>query len=224
MAEYFFADVEDGYSVPSEITKAQRASWETIARGTRHWSSEQRLDIARQARAARRQRQELLFNRSYPDSLLSSTALEATRTIAAEAAKITRSWASTQIAELGPSAYIELVSIVVTITAIDAFAEALGRPHEPLPPPSSHILEPTDNTEVTDIGAYVPMQDSWQGPNVSRALSLVGSANALFMSNVAVMYTGKDQDFGEMVWDSPLSRPQVELLAARVSSINECFY
>jgi AhpD family alkylhydroperoxidase len=27
-----------------------------------------------------------------------------------------------------------------------------------------------------------------------------------------------------MVWDGPLSRPQAELLAARVSSINECFY
>lgn len=220
----YFAYVEDGYPVPSEITQTHRASWKAIAEGTHHWSSEQRLDIARQARAARQQRQELPFNRHYPVSTLSGAAREATRTIAADAAKITRSWTSMQTAELGPSAYIELVSIVVTITAIDAFAEALGRPHEPLPPPSSHIQESTDNTEVTDIGAYVPMQDPWQGPNVSRALSLVGSANALFMSNVAVMYTGKDQDFGEMVWDSPLSRPQVELLAARVSSINECFY
>lgn len=220
----YFAYVEDGYPVPSEITKAHRASWETIARGTRHWSSEQRLDIARQARAARQQRQELPFNRSYPDSLLSATALEATRTIAADAAKITRSWAAAQTKELGAPAYVELVSIVVTLTAIDGFAEALGRPHEPLPPLSSQIQESTDNAEVADIGAYVPMQDPWQGPNVSRALSLVGSANALFMSNVAVMYTGKDQDFGEMVWDGPLSRPQVELLAARVSSINECFY
>jgi hypothetical protein len=182
------------------------------------------LDIAQQARSARQQRQELPFNRRYPASTLSDVALEATRTIAADAAKITRSWASTQTAELGPAAYVELVSIVVTVTAIDAFAEALGRPHEPLPPVFSQVQDSTDNDEVADIGAYVPMQDPWQGPNVSRALSLVGAANALFMSNVAVMYTGKDQDFGEMVWDGPLSRPQVELLAARVSSINECFY
>ena len=29
---------------------------------------------------------------------------------------------------------------------------------------------------------------------------------------------------GELVWDRPLSRPQVELIAARVSAVNECFY
>ena len=33
------------------------------------------------------------------------------------------------------------------------------------------------------------------------------------------------EDFGAMVWeDRPLSRPQVELVAARVSALNECFY
>jgi len=223
MAEYF-AYVEDGYPVPSEITKTHRASWETIAGGTRHWSSAQRLDIARQVRAARQQRQELPFNRSYPDSLLSTTALEATRTIAADAAKITRAWASKQTLELGFAPYVELVSIVVTLTAIDGFAEALGRPLESLPAVSSEMPASAEDEDVTDIGAYVPMQDPWHGPNVSRALSMVASANALFMSNVAVMYTGKDHDFGEMIWDGPLSRPQVELLAARVSSINECFY
>ena len=31
--------------------------------------------------------------------------------------------------------------------------------------------------------------------------------------------------FAELVWkDRPLSRPQIELVAARVSAINECFY
>ena len=36
------------------------------------------------------------------------------------------------------------------------------------------------------------------------------------------MYAMKD--FGELVWDRPLMRPQVELVAARVSALNECFY
>ena len=31
-------------------------------------------------------------------------------------------------------------------------------------------------------------------------------------------------NFTELVWNGPLSRPQTELIAARVSAINECFY
>ena len=66
--------------------------------------------------------------------------------------------------------------------------------------------------------------DPWEGPNVSRALSLVPAANELFMQNVSSMYVGRGGGFNDMVWDGPMSRPQAELLAARVSSINECFY
>ena len=43
-----------------------------------------------------------------------------------------------------------------------------------------------------------------------------------FFFMVGAMYGAKD--FNTLVWDRPLSRPQVELVAARVSSINECFY
>ena len=68
------------------------------------------------------------------------------------------------------------------------------------------------------------MVDPWAGPNVSRALSLVPSANQLFMANVRSMYSSSGGGFDDMVWEGPLSRPQAELLAARVSSINECFY
>ena len=68
------------------------------------------------------------------------------------------------------------------------------------------------------------MVDPWEGPNVSRALSLVPTANQLFMTNVRSMYGGNGGGFNDMVWNGPLSRPQAELLAARVSSINECFY
>ena len=60
--------------------------------------------------------------------------------------------------------------------------------------------------------------------NVARALSLVPAANELFMSNVLAMYNGPGGGFFDMVWDGPFTRPQAELLAARVSAVNECFY
>lgn len=214
----------EGFDVREEIMHAHRSSWRALASASGFWTAQQRIEIAEQARAARSQRGELSFNRDYPASELSPAALEATRTIAADAKKINRAWAQQQTQAVGLAAYVELAAIVASVAAIDAFAEALGRPHEVLPEPNNEAVDSTLNESVADIGAYLPMQDPWPNPNVSRAYSLVPSANAMFFGNVQVMYTGQDRGFNDMVWDGPLSRPQAELLAARVSSVNECFY
>ena len=210
--------------VRKDIINAHRQTWQAIARAGSFWSDSSRIEIAKQARVARAQRGELSFNRSYPDSTLSSEALEAVRKIAADAGKIERSWASKQVAALGEGPYAEVVSIVASVAAIDAFSEALGRPNEPLPSAAGGSCSQDKSKSATDFGGYLPMVDPWEGPNVSRALSLVPTANQLFMTNVGSMYGGNGGGFNDMVWDGPLSRPQAELLAARVSSINECFY
>ena len=60
-------------------------------------------------------------------------------------------------------------------------------------------------------------------PHVAVSLSLAQADNARRMLLVRAMYSGKD--FGEMIWTHRnLSRPQIELVAARTSAINECFY
>ena len=77
-----------------------------------------------------------------------------------------------------------------------------------------------------DIGAWVPVQVvDWNHANVARALSLVPQGVRTFFRLVVAMYVGTGTDFTEMVWDHrPLARPQVELIAARVSALNQCFY
>lgn len=216
--------VYDNVDVREDIADAHRQTWDALAQAGAFWSDVDRIEIANQARAARTQRKELAFNRTYPATQLTAQALDATRKIAADAGKIDRAWASQQVASLGAGAYAELVSIVAAVSAIDAFCEALGRTHEPLPLPNGGSCHAAQAEGASDIGGYLPMVDPWEGPNVSRALSLVPSANQLFMNNVRSMYGGNGGGFNDMVWDGPLSRPQAELLAARVSSINECFY
>jgi len=216
--------VYDEIDVREDIADAHRQTWDALAQAGAFWSGVDRIEIAKQARAARSQRKELAFNRVYPTSQLTAQALDATRKIAADAGKIDRAWASQQVASLGAGAYAELVSIVAAVSAIDAFCEALGRTHEPLPEPYGGSCHAALADGASDIGGYLPMVDPWEGPNVSRALSLVPSANELFMKNVRSMYGGNGGGFSDIVWDGPLSRPQAELLAARVSSINECFY
>jgi hypothetical protein len=213
-----------GFAVRESIKQAHRSSWDLIAKPGSFWTGEERVQIAEQARSARLQRSELPFNRNYPHSNLPDGALEVARTIAADAKRINPKWASEQIALIESGPYVEISSIVVTITAIDTFSEALGREHAALPSPQPGQTTGEQNPTVADIGGYVPMMEPWQGPNVARALSLVPAANALFMSNVQQMYASNGGGFSDMVWDGPLSRPQAELLAARVSSVNECFY
>jgi hypothetical protein len=54
-------------------------------------------------------------------------------------------------------------------------------------------------------------------------LSFVPEDNSRRMGIVTSMYSGRH--FEEMVWrHRALSRPQVELVAARTSAVNECFY
>ena len=80
--------------------------------------------------------------------------------------------------------------------------------------------------------AYVPWVKEWIGPNVSRALSYVPNDNQIRMKLVSSMYLGLENapggetKFISMRWDEdePLNRAQVELIAARTSAINECFY
>jgi hypothetical protein len=217
----------EGFEVRPEIEGLHRSSWERIARAGSHWTGVQRLEIARQARAARALRSEPSWLRKgLPDSagVLADEAVDAARTIAADAHKIDGTWAKKKIAALGDAAYVELGSIVATVTAIDAFAEALGRDHEAFPDAVSGDPDADRLPGAVDIGAYVPMLDPFPGPNVGRALSLVPKANELFMQNVMAMYSSPGGSFYDLEWDGPISRPQAELLAARVSALNECFY
>ena len=222
--EQFFSYRNSGFEVKNEIVNTHRESWRAISKAGSFWCGKDRVQIAEQARSARLQRRELPFNRSHPSCSIPSAALETAHTIAADAHKIDKSWADTQIKQLGSCAYVEIASIVATVSAIDAFSEALGRDHEEFPVPLPGEPSSVQDPKVADIGAYVPMVDPWQGPNVARAFSLVPAANQLFFSNVQQMYASGGDGFSKMVWTGPLTRPQAELLAARVSSVNECFY
>jgi hypothetical protein len=223
MASFDYA----GFAVRDEIKQLHRASWEAIARAGSHWDGAERVEIARQARAARAARGDPPWLRkSLPDAdgRLGDEAVDTARTIAADAHKIDAAWAAEKISTLGDATYVELGSLVATVTAIDALGEALGTGHAPLPEPQPGTPDGARLDGVADAGAYVPMMDPFVGPNVGRALSLVPEANRLFMQNVMAMYSGRGGGFFDMVWEGPLARPQAELLAARVSALNECFY
>ena len=59
--------------------------------------------------------------------------------------------------------------------------------------------------------------------NVSRCVSLVPDS-AQHWRRIVDEHYSHGREFGDLVWERPLSRPQVELIASVVSSLNECFY
>ncbi len=212
--------------IPDAVREAQRGAWLGIAGPGSWWSGAQRVEIARQAREARRRRADPPWLRQdLPDAgdLLPEDAVRAARTIAADAHQIDRAWAHARVAALGDAAYVELAGIAASVCAIDTYADALGVALEPLPEPVAGDPDGFRNDAVKDVGAHVPLQDPWPGPNVSRAFSLVPDSAQTFFGLVAAMYAGPETFFA-LEWDGPLSRPQIELLAARVSAVNECFY
>jgi hypothetical protein len=215
------------HSVRPEIAAAQRAFWGRLPRSGSWWTGTQRIAFAQEARAAFRLRSEPPWLRKLPapaDDLVPASAIETVRVIALDAHKIDRDWCLQRVEAAGHAAYVELVAITVQTIAIDAFAEALGVELEPLPAPQAGVEPNRIRPEgVGDIGAHVDAMLAYPGPNVGRAMSLAPDDNATFFGLVASMYAVAD--FAELVWkDRPLTRPQVELVAARVSAINECFY
>lgn len=215
--------------VREDLAVALRKSWADIGRPGAWWTGPERAAIAGLARTERIQRNEPPWNRDHaqpPAAPLPAKAVEAARKIGADPTHVDRDWAEGAIRELGDAPYVELVSVVVTTVAADAFCEAMGIQREALPEPEAGEPTRIRPDGMGDIGAWVPVQVvDWNRANVARALSLVPEGVRTFFRMVGAMYSGTATDFQKMVWDHrPLGRPQVELLAARVSALNQCFY
>ena len=106
---------------------------------------------------------------------------------------------------------------------IDHLHDALGLEREALP--DAVDGEPTGERPkgLVDDVAFLPTLPPDGMAHVAVSLSLAQADNARRMLLVRAMYSGRS--FGEMVWTHrALSRPQIELVAARTSALNECFY
>jgi hypothetical protein len=155
--------------------------------------------------------------------VLSDAAVEVIHRVVNDPGRLTRRWADSQIAALGDAVYAELVAVTAIIVAIDMCARSIGtRPPE--------LAEPVDGEPARerpdglgDVGAWIPMTEQKLLANVSRALSLVPRTNTTWRTLVNDSYSRGPQMVA-LTWERALSRPQIELVAARVSQLNECFY
>lgn len=177
----------------------------------------QRVAVAAQARAAR---DDAAAEPDRPDPLL-----VAAHRIAAAPATITAPWIDQLEADgLDRLGYVEVVGIVARLAAIDAYVWAVGRP--PLELPAGAAGEPT--CQLVDgarqRSAWVPIAG---GARATTTLSAVAAESRARAELSAVLYLADDQ-VGTAAQGGGacggFERAQVEVVAARVSYRNDCFY
>lgn len=250
-ADFFHYASSDQVEDPirEDLVEAHREAWDRIANPGTWWTGSQRIAIAAEARAADycsfcRKRREALSPYSEEGShdavsgdALPEAAIDAIHRVVTDATRLTQNWIEGLTAQGVPDThYVELLSVVVSIRSVDGFHNAMGLSPEPLPSPQEG--EPSRMRPGAAVlgEAWVPMlpngrqtgdeADLWQGPtgNVIRAMSLVPDAVRWLKELSAAHYLSDSEMTDFTRGRGPLSRAQTELVAGRVSSINECFY
>ena len=153
------------------------------------------------------------------------TAIDAIWRLTNHPGTLTSAWYAQLLAGgLPAGAYVELVAVVSQANCVDRFSDALGLDRYPLP-------EPADGEPVPDLAPDAAVRNHWvptaavRGPNVLKALSLLPFENESRSILSAAHYVSESALLGDLGGGrGALSRPQIELIAARTSTLNECFY
>ncbi|MFQ5556384.1 MAG: hypothetical protein ACE5GB_02590 [Acidimicrobiales bacterium] len=187
--------------------------WAHLASAGTWWAGEERVAIAREARRA--------IAGEPPGAELGPVAVDAARTVAADASEITGERVSGWFDRgLDPYAYVEMIGIVARLAAVDTAHHGLGHPTRSLPDP-----RPGDPSRTVPRGAEV--QGGWVptvGPaGAPNALSAVPAEAGAVMDLHGVLYLSL-AEMGDLTITKKLQRHQMELIAARTSRLNDCFY
>ncbi len=245
-----FARNNSPWTIRDDLIAAYQAYWESLARPGNWWSGAERVAIAQETRNAVNcdycaERKAALSPYNFPgehehSGVLNDAAVDAVHRIITDQGRITQAWIDDNArAGLSEEQYVELLGVAVTVFSIDEFYHALGLPLEALPTPvegEPDHYRPSQATCDTGFVSMLPERggaigresDLWpdgRSANVLRALSLVPDAVRSWLTVSDAQYLSMPVVIsGSLETGRTLNRMQVEIVAARVSSHNECFY
>jgi hypothetical protein len=195
-------------------------TWSHIASPGSFFSGAERIEIAALARARR-------HGHERPATTLSAALVETAETFADEAHTITAQWVDARAeARISGFAYVELLSVTCFAIVADTFefgigACGIGDGLRVLPDP-----EPGHPTGAVDAQATV---DGGWVPTVGPAFPPTGfsaiPAEHRFMHTLhRELYISVPKMFDLDLARDGLARDQMELVAARTSLVNDCFF
>ncbi len=234
-----FSYIDTDWQIPGRIRDAHRRSWERLAAAGDWWTGAERISIAAECRRASALVDGLPDPGAGPAELPEAAAFAVHRLIG-DLPNVSRDWYDATVSADGMSdaRYVELLGVLVAVWSVDEFHRAAGLPLEPLPSPIAG--EPTQRRPagLADNGSWPPtlaaksLADSEadiylgfpRAANVWAAMSLhpdsVRWLNDLFHAHYLSW-----EEIGDLETEHrTLTRAQLEIMAARVSALNECFY
>ncbi len=236
------------YPVRDDLAAAQTRCWDHLARAGTWYTGAERIAIAAEARNAR----DCAYCQVQKDALspnalagahtslgaLREVEIDAVHRIASDPARLSKAWYEGHAADgLEGEPYIELASIVAMVMIVDQFSFGTGWQDHPLPEPIAGtptgyrspgakveaawvpIVEPRDMTE-SDGDLYPNGRVGY----IQRALSAVPDSKRAYWDLASCHYL-QMEDIPD--WDTDaraISRPQIELIAGRVSALHQCLY
>lgn len=236
-----------GVPVRDDLRQTHLAMLEHLRRPGCWLTGQERLAIAAESRNAPAcalcRRRKASLSPEHPKGVharlsdLPESLVEIAHRIRLDPQRLSREWFDRiRAAGLEEGPYVELVGVVAFTAGIDHFCRALGIAPFTLPDavpgePSRHrpanvragtgwvpMLAPEDAT-----GPEAGLYESAFVPNIARALSLVPDHVRVLQLESASHYVAM-ADIPNPSVRRDLDRRQIELVAARVSALNECFY
>jgi hypothetical protein len=238
-----------GMPVRDELRTAHRLIWEHVRAPGNWWTGTQRVAMAAEARRATncplcRARKKALspsavIGEHVDTGALPPNVVDVVHRIRTDPGRLSRAWFEGVVAAgLDAPHYVELVAVVTLVTGVDFFCRSLGLASFPLPDPVPGMPSCRLPASARPGTAWVPMiaPEDATGPeadlyppapfvpNIVRALSLVPDAVRTMWRSSDAHYLPVAEIGNPAARPAALDRMQTELIAARVSALNECFY
>lgn len=236
------------YPVREDLIAAQRSAWHRLAEPGAFLDGARRVAVAREVRNAAscalcERRKDALSPfavQGQHDGLgaLSETEIDVIHRITTDPGRLSWDWLDGMLASgLSDCEYIEIVSIIAVVMVADTFRRSLDLPPFELPQPvagaPSGYSAPGAKHHDGWIRLVLPEDvvpgdgEVYEGPLTSpvvKALSLVPEAKRHYWDMGSFHYLPNDE-MGNFATDiRAIDRMQMELVAARVSSIHQCVY
>ena len=236
-----------GLPIRPDILEAHRRAWQRIARPGDWLDGPTRVAIAAESRNARRcalcaARKAALSPWTVAGThdsggCLPAPIVEVVHRIVTDPARLRRQWYEALLAEgMTQTEYVEVVAVLCMTVGVDTFARAIGLAQPELPAPEPGAPGRRRPQGVAPGRAWVP----WIAPedaaeteadlyehgsaNIRRALTSVPDAQRGFFELVHAQYLSAPQIRDVGTDYRAITRPQIELLAGRVSALNQCVY
>lgn len=169
---------------------------------------------------------------------LGAAEIELIHRVVSDPGRLSEQWSQSVLARgLSAGAYVEIVGLIAMVMMLDTCLRALGLPERALPapgdgeptryrPPGARkkaawlpLVEPEDAVEADG-----PMYPSPKAGYIYRGLSLVPQSLRDYWSLANCHYLPGDVVYQFDRSIRAIKRPQVEIIAARVSALHQCVY